>query len=483
MTGPRTGAPRRRRALVAAVASTTLLLATGCASFSADGGMGPVTERVAQELGVDARKTATAADQEAVRVRVAEYLARPLTVDVAVQIAVINNRGLQARYNELGVAEADFVEAGLPTNPSLAVSRLAGDGIVVTELRLGIELLSLATLPARRAVAEDEFVGAQYRAVEATFRAAADARRAYWRAGAAQHIASYLEQALASAEAAADLTRRLGETGGANRLDQARAAALYVEIANQLRRASLDALLSREALTRALGLWGADINYVLPATLPALPAALEPAEQMEAEAVRRRVDLIAARHDLDMTARALGLTQATRFISMLDLSGLRETERHGDETTRLRGLEVEIEVPIFDLGEVGTRRARETYMLAVNRLAEKAVNVRSEARAAFHAYNVTYEVARSYRDQIVPLRRTIDEEVLYRYNGMLIDVFHLLTTARESVAANVATIEAIRDFYLAETEFRAAVIGGGVAPNEGAGVRRDAVAAGGDAGH
>ncbi len=467
---------------LARLSAVALLAIGGCASFSADGGMAAVTDRVTTEIGVEARKVTTDAEAAAVRARVAEYLSRPLTADVAVQIAVINNRGLQARYNELGVTEAAYVEAGLPANPSFGYTRMSGDGLLVTEVHVTAELMSLLTLPVRREFAERQFVAAQYRAAEATFRLAADTRRAYFRAAAAQHAASYLEQALASAEAAADLTRRLGETGGANRLDQARSAALYVEVANQLRRARLDAQLTREVLTRALGLWGAELTYTLPATLPALPSTLQNVDDLEAEAIRRRVDLVAARNDLDMTARALGLTEATRFVSILELSGIRETERHEGEATRTRGFEIAVQIPIFDLGEVNTRRARETYMESVNRLAEMAVNVRSEARAAFHAYNATYEIAREYRDQIVPLRRVIDEEVLYRYNGMLVDVFQLLTTARESIAANVATIEAFRDFYIAETNFRASLIGGGGPPTETGGAAMPALA-GADAGH
>lgn len=106
--------------------------------------------------------------------------------------------------------------------------RLSGDGMVVTETHVSAELIGLLTLPLRRAFGERQFEAAQYRAVEATFRVAADARRAFYRASAAQQVAEYLEQALASAEAAAELTRRLAETGAATRLDQARAAALYV---------------------------------------------------------------------------------------------------------------------------------------------------------------------------------------------------------------------------------------------------------------
>ncbi len=464
-------------------AAAALPLLAGCASFSADGGMAPVSQRVVADIGVEPRKLVTEQDFTLARDQVAQYLGAPLTADAAVQIAVANNRGLQARYNALGVSEADFVRTSLPANPSIGYSGLSGNGVVKVETHLSIELLGLVTLPLRRELGERQFEAAKYEAAEATLRLGADARRAFYAAAAAQQVALYLEQALRSAESAAELTRRLAETGASTRLDQARAAALYLEVANDLRRARLDAQVSREALTRLLGLWGADIDYRLPPGPPTLPASLAVTENPEAEAVRRRVDLVAMRQDLDGTARALGLTRATRFISVLELTGIWDAERHADETDRMRGFEVAVQIPLFDFGEVAARRTQETYMQAVNRLVERAINVRSEARAAYVTYRTAYDIARAYSEEIVPLRRVIDEEALYRYNGMLIDVFSLLTTARESIATNVATIQAIRDFYIAETDFHAAITGGGAAPAGAGGVRTQAGVTAAPAGH
>lgn len=467
MTGA--GRPLLRRFRVAALAIATAALG-GCAGFSNDGGMAAVSQRVAADIGVTPQKVTTEADARAVRERVVQALTLPITADAAVQIAVINNRGLQARFAELGLAEADFVQAGLPANPSLGFLRMSGDGIVRVETRLTEELINLLTLPARRALGERQFRAAQYRAVDATLRVAADARRAYYRAVAAESVAAYLQQALDSAGAAAELTRRLTQTGAAIRLDQARVAANYVEVANQLRRARLDANLAREELARSLGLWGPDLNFALPSELPALPDGLHDAGNTEVEAVRRRVDLIAARSDLDTAARDLGLTQATRFVSLLELSGIRESERQDGATTRTGGFEIALEIPLFDLGEVATRRAGERYLEQVNLLAEKAIGVRSEARAAYAAYRATYDIARAHRDELVPLRRTVDEEMLYRYNGMLVDVLELLSSARESIEVNIATSQAIRDFFIAETDLQAAVIGGGTRTDAGAGL-------------
>lgn len=436
----------------------------GCVTFTPDGGLDPVTGAVRAEIGQDTVKIASAADAAAVDSRVKEILRRPLTADAAVQLALINNRGLQAEYNALGISEAAYVEASLPPNPVIGVERLATGGELEIERRLVANVLALLTLPARSEIARMQFEAARQRAIEATFRTAANARRAYYRAVASRQTVAFLEQARTSADAAADLTRRLGETGAAKKLDQARAGAFYAEVSSELAQARLRSGTDREALTRALGLWAEDTGYRLPAQLPGLPR-IKTEPQVEVEAVRRRVDLIAARLELEALRKTLGLTEATRFISMLDVGWRGNYERVSEdgvrESSSPRGFELEVQIPIFDLGEVNVRRARETYMQAVNRLMEKAVNVRSEARAAYLTYRASYDIARQYRNSILPLRKTINEQALLEYNGMLIDVFELLTTMNESIESNVSAISARRDFFLADVDFQTAIIGGG----------------------
>ena len=115
------------------------------------------------------------------------------------------------------------------------------------------------------------------------------------------------------------------------------------------------------------------------------------------------------------------------------------------------------EVPIFDFGETRVREAEQTYMQAVNRLAEKAVNARSEAREAYTAYRSSYDIASRYRREVLPLRKTISDEMMLRYGAMQIDVFSLLNDARQRIAASIADAEARRDFWIASVNLSAAI--------------------------
>ena len=449
------------------------LLASGCAKFSDDGGMALVTDSVRSEIAKDAVKISSPEDARRARERVQALLSEPLSEDTAVQIALLNNRGLQAAYNDLGVSEAEYVQTSLPPNPAITIGRtFTPVGFAEFGFQLVGNLLAVATLPRRTEIAKREFEEARYRTAATTLSLTLDVRRAYVRAVAARRRLAYLEQSRQTADASARLMKQLGETGAANKLDQARVSAFYAELSTQVAQARMSVDREREALNRLLGLWSSDLDYKLPARLPVLAATPDALSDVEVEAMRRRVDLIILRYEITTLAKSVGFVGATRFLSFLELGGsyLNEGELNdaGEQTFKNRfGLELGIVIPIFDRGEARLVAAREIYMRAVNRLAERSVNARSEARLAYATYRATYDIARYYQIRIVPLRRQISAEVLLRYNGMLVDVFELLLDQREHIAANLAALDALRDHHLAVADLQAALIVGGTVPPSG----------------
>jgi outer membrane protein TolC len=206
-----------------------------------------------------------------------------------------------------------------------------------------------------------------------------------------------------------------------------------------------------------MGLWGEDLRFQLPERLPDLPK--EPrqfAPDSEAQALAQRLDVEAARRDAEALARSLGLTKVSRFVSLLEF-GLHSNSESG--LPRQRGWEIEIGIPIFDFGTARTARAEALYMQSVARAAEVAIQARSEVRDAYGNYRTNFDLARHYRDELIPLRKRISEEMLLRYNGMLASVFELLADSRDQVAAVNAYIEALRDFWLAESDFQMSLTG------------------------
>jgi outer membrane protein TolC len=458
----RTGARCRRPAVLRTLLSTGFAATlSGCAAFSTDSGMGAVQDIVGTAIEkkvVALRDTNGAgAAQDAVR----QLLRRPLTADAAVQLALYNNRELQASYNALGMSEAVRIHDSLLPSPRVSVLNIAGGGGLEIERRIVADILALATQPARADIAADRFRQAQLRAALDTLRLAAETRRAYYRAIAARASADFLGQAQSTAASAAQLSRRLGESGALNKLDQARHQVFYAELTAELAVARRRAAAARESLIRRMGLWGSDVDFRLPDALPALPSAPRARSAVEVEAVRRRVDLQIDRIEVAALAKSLGLTNATRFVDMLEVAGISKTMREpGGSRFHESGASVDLQVPLFDFGEARVRLAQETYMQAVNRLYAKAVNVRSQAREAYQAYRATYDIARHYRNEVMPLRKIISDEVLLRYNAMQIDVFALLTEARQRITSTQAAIRADEEFWLADVDLGAATIGG-----------------------
>jgi outer membrane protein TolC len=467
-----------RPPIALAVALTIVL--TGCAKFSADGGMEEVARDVTRATGKDVIKISSVEEAERAKQRAAALLDQPLSADAAVQIALLSNRDLQAAYNDLGISEAAYVQASLPPNPSISIMQIAGTGVANFEFRLIEDILGLFTLSHRTAIAAEHFEHARHQAVATTLRLAIDTRRAHVRAIAAQQQVGFLKQARATTDAAARLVTKLGETGGGDQLDQAELAAFYAELSAQLAQARLTARRERENLTRLMGLWGGDVTFKLPAELPPLPSQLATMAAVEVEAINHRVDLVMARHDVVALAKSLSLTDATRYVSMVQLAGIANNETANPNTNNNTNIgrgggQIDLTIPVFDTGEARLRSARESYMRAINLLSAKAVNARSEARIAYETYHGTYDIARFYRDRVLPLRQIVSTEIALRYNnaivageGMRVDLFKYLLDARVRITANAAALDARRDFFIADADFQAALTIGGNSPGGGA---------------
>jgi outer membrane protein TolC len=285
---------------------------------------------------------------------------------------------------------------------------------------------------------------------------AADTRKAYIHALAAEETLRYMQQVRDAAEASAELARRMQAVGNFNKLQRAREQAFYADAALNLARAEQAQRATRERLTRLLGLWGAQAAFALPARLPDLPKAPEDRPDIERAAMAQRLDVQAAKLGAEQTAKNLGLTRTTRFINLLELGVVHNSS---NEAPTQRGWEIGVELPLFDWGGARVARAEAIYMQAVDRAADTAVLARSEVREAYGAYRSAYDIAVHQRDELVPLRKLIAEENLLRYNGMLIGVFELLADARLQIGSVNSYINALRDFWIAQADLEMALIG------------------------
>jgi outer membrane protein TolC len=454
--------PRRRRCLRdaqragrrALVLGASLLLA-GCATFSEDGGFDPVAAEARSALGHEARWLRDDDARAQARAQVAGLLAQELSADTAVQIALLNNPRLQAEYANLGISESDLVQAGRLPNPGFSFSKSSGGGEREIERGVHFNVIAILTMPLRVGVQTRRFEAARLQAAAATLATGFDAHAAWVAAVHARESAGYFAQVHAAAEASRELMSRMSRVGNASRLALARDQLFHAEASASLARATQREDAAREALIRALGLWGDQLAFRLPERLPDLPAAPRAIADVERAAIEQRLDVRLARRELDALSANLDLTRSTRFVNVFE-AGVTQSRERGEPIQD--GYELSLEIPIFDFGGARVAKSQALAAQAADRLRAIAIDARSEVRQAYRAYRGAYDIARHYRDEIVPLRKRISDEQLLRYNGMLIGVFELIADAREQVVSISGYLDALRDFWRADAALRAAML-------------------------
>ena len=434
-----------------------LCLLAGCASTAIQENLAETNAFATREVGQEVQLQSTPEARATAESSARTVLAEPLTADGAVQIALGYSPTFQRLLADSAAASAAATQSARLPNPILSYSDLSAGNVTEIDRALTISLLDILLLPQRLRLADQQQIQHRLRSAGDVIATATAARQAWVDAVAARQSLTYAEQARKAAEAGAELGRRMAAVGNFSRLEAAREQSFYAEATADVARAQLEAQRTREVLIRLLGLSG-DLaaTLTLPDRLPDLPATPDDESVLARRAFDERLDVALARAELDFTARSLGLTRVTSTVNALEV-GVASTSTTGEDT--LKGYELEFRLPLFDFGDARRANAQAVYLAALNRTATVIAEAQSHLRESYLGYRTTYDLARHYRDEIVPLRKTIADENLLRYNGMLISVFELLADAREQVLSVRQAIGAQRDFWLADAMLRSTLIG------------------------
>lgn len=404
---------------------------------------------------------------------------KTIDAETSVQVALLSNKGLQAAYAQIGISAADLWQEALPSNPKLTVG-FSQIGVARTiESLITTNIARAITREARMGVAGAQLRKAQLEAIEATLKLAHETRMAWINSVSAWERAGHVKQAIAAADAGSDLAMQLGKTGALPKAEQAREHVNYAELMAQLASARLEAREAKQALIRKMGVWGKETEFQVPNALPPLPRHAKRTRAVVAKALNNRIDLMIAKADLEIVARQHGLTQATRYLSDLDLTGGAEIEREDGDDIASGIIEFDLVIPIFDTGEARMRKAELAYMRAANLLAQRAAEIRSEAASAYETYLGRHEIAHHHIEAVAPLRKVLEEQALLNNNGMITSTFELLQDVKAKVNSDLQADIAKRDFWLAEANLKAAIYGGGSGAAGGGGMAVLADAGGG----
>lgn len=419
----------------------------------------PIENAVKERTGLAVRWQQDAAAREAALADVRKLLKKPLTVNGAVQVALLNNRELQATFEDVGVSAADLREAGLWKNPSIDLSVRFPDrapSAANWEESAAFDLLDILMIPLRKRVAADGLAAAQLRVADETLRLVAEVKVTVYDLQADEMLLAHRQTIVEIRNSAVGLTQRQHEAGNVTDLALGQQQATYNTARLELSMAENEQRAHREKLNRLLSLWGDDTGWKIVSALPPLPESDIALRGLESLAVAQRFDLSAAQMELAGVVRALGLTKSYRYIGALEFG--MDTERENDRTN-LTGPRLRLELPLFHQGQARIAKSEAELRRAERKLEALAIGIRSDARMLHDKLAALRETARFYESEVVPTRRAITAGMLLQYNGMLVGNFELFQTRTEQIEAEQKSIEALRDYWTTHAELER-VVGG-----------------------
>jgi outer membrane protein, heavy metal efflux system len=412
-------------------------------------------------------------NDDAARREVTNLCRQDLTLANAIRVSLLANRNLQAIYEDLGIAQADLVQAGLLKNPTLSGSydfKLDGVGPQSDVFSVGLmtDVVQLLTMGSRKAAARSALESTKYRVAGEVLKHVYAVKRDYYAVQSTQQALAMREIVSDAAEAAVEMARRQHEAGTINDLDLANEEALFAQISADMLRNRAELATARERLNRTMGVWGADTRWSIVANLPDMPSADPAMEHVESKAIAARYDLAAAHKNTEVVAYALALAKNTRWTGAIDAGVDFHRETEG---IRLIGPAVSVQLPIFDQGQATIARIEAQLRMVKSHETALAVDIRSEVRELAARLGVARAVVLNYQRTLVPLRERIVELSQQQYDAMLLGVFQLLIAKQNQINTYREFIEALRDYWLLRAELELA-IGGSLGPEvSGVGVQ------------
>ncbi|MBK8219227.1 MAG: TolC family protein [Myxococcales bacterium] len=432
----------------------------GCASTSAKPALDEVASTVKSRSGHSLRKGADGADDKEAERAIDGLLARPLTADAAVQVALLLSPHLRAKLEELSIARADYVQAGLLKNPVLGIGKTAWDAEHIDpNLFMTVEqdFLDAVTIPLRKRVAATELEATKLSVADEVLALAAETRTAFYEAQAAEAVAAMRALVDDAAHTAADIARSQHGAGNMNDLSLTNELGLAAQTGLERKRAAVASAVARETLNKHMGTWGKRAGWKLAAKLPDVPPSEPSLERLESRAIADRLDVAAARRNVQAMGYTLSLAKTTRWTGMVSVAV---------EAGRLRGSErisfgpsVSLEIPLFDQRQAQIAKLEAYHRRAEQNLEALAVDVRADVRAARARMLASRTIVEDYAKGVIPLRENNVRYSQEMYDAMLLGVYQLIQSKQAEYDAYREYIEAVRDYWIARSDLERAVGG------------------------
>ena len=421
----------------------------------ADNPWSQVTKEAEERVGVAPERIEPG---ESVESLVAELLADGLTREEAVRIALMNNARLQAAFDELGIARADLLEAGLYANPDLeAILRFpeAERGSEL-EVELSFNLSDLWRVPVRRKVARATLEQTTMQVINEVLNTAADARRAHAECVLLTVLRDKSSQVLETARAWRDHVYERYDYGYSSQLDLSMVDAVAADYEMNVEVTKAQVSIAETRLSRVLGLSAEGLlGAGIVGKLPEAPAAMPYLARLIQRAQQSRPDLLAAQLGVSAAEQNLRLQRRSKW-QRVSLGPTYVREPTGDE---LWGFALGVELPLFDTNRAARQRARYQLQQAHSDLQALQAAVHEEVTVGWEQLNLALLRERILREQVLPAREKAYNHAKEYYNEMQLNMLYMLEAQRELFEAQMAHIQALGDIQAGQVELEF-VVGG-----------------------
>ncbi|MEA1881822.1 MAG: TolC family protein [Candidatus Marinimicrobia bacterium] len=384
---------------------------------------------------------------------ISSLLGEPLTVDSAVQIALLNNPSLQVVFEELGIAQSDLLQAGLLANPKLKAQVLSGGGDVKTELGIEQDFMGIFLRPLRIKLGEAQYQAVKYRVGHEVFALIAHVRESYYMLQGDKQLLTLLRSVVEAAEAAKELAQRQYNAGNISMLDLSRYQANYHQVKLALIQNEIQVEIEQDVLNRKMGLTSTPlwkIKGVLSQFSEDEPVLLE----LVSRATENRMDLQA------LEAEIKGLEEA---LSWARFNQIAEGELgFGQEKKQVlsSGPELKIAVPIFDLGQAEAAKKKAELRQKKKQMKALRQEIHTEVGILYKDMVVNRKTVDYFQKTIIPVNQQIVESAQKHYNFMLQGVYTLLESKQDEINAHRDYIEALKSYWITRSKLDFAIGGG-----------------------
>ena len=383
--------------------------------------------------------------------RLKEWMAQPMTLDVAVRAAMLRSARLQQIYGDLGVARADVLDAVQIANPRIQLSRLGLEGGPGGQFISAIAepVVDLLTFSIKARLARKESERARDEVAAAVFGVSLDVQAAWFQYVGAQQVGDMRAVVAEGAQTSADLAQRFYDAGNITELQLNREKAVASQARIDAARAAVAKRMARLDLITVIGLTAGEGEWNTATSLPLPLAKEDDPTALQALSEVNNLSLLAARKSEEI---ATIIARTTRKFRLLGVTALGfDREREVDRSV-IQGPTLDIELPIFNQGKARVTRAEGRLLQARGRLSQIALSLSNSIAIGSERVRVLSGVVDTYRAALVPEREIVVKQSQLEQNFALIGEFEVLQARVQQVEAYQGYLQAIRDYWLARVD-------------------------------